>query len=469
MTEIAAPSDSSALVPGVHRLVRTVFAGEGPFSGALVAYEDSVAVCIDAQELSEWGGWAYSDTEHVCGILDVRRRKEGHDALLPWCTQRVETFLGRRRAANAMLAPGELATLAASFLRGLRELGDAASDGIGDWWLTGDGRPLFVHGDGGAARSRTAGLIERLTAHTSDRASLRLLDEMQSALRERRHHLDDDVRWEEELFAIAAPRALRTEVFAPEKAADAQSGRSLRPAAEMRGPLRRSLRESRTSQRARRELFTTLRGFAGSLRDGAVVLVHRRAERKPRDTAATPRTEVAPTRKRALIVAGALAGLVLVVGLMWPEGQHPEAAQAAQAARSSPKNAPDAETPAPAAEKQVGTETEAPQEEPSPAAEEQALDAVPALLHSIAACAEESLESCPDALSAGVAVPGTGAVSQGPDGSTAELVDDYGDVAVVRLTPIDATAESSGQILVLERDTQKWLVRDIYDVAHQPD
>ncbi|MGP6176980.1 hypothetical protein ACTU6U_06725 [Microbacterium sp. A196] len=466
MTEIAAPSDSSALVPGVHRRVRTVDGGEGPFSGALVVYEDSVAVCIDTQELSEWGGWAYSDTEHVCGILDVRRRRDGHDALLPWCTQRVETFLGRRRAANALLAPGELATLTASFLRGLRELGDAASDGIGDWWLTGDGRPLFVHGDGGAARSRTGGLVERLTAHTNDRATLRILDEMQSALRERRHHHDDDVRWEGELFAIAAPRALRTDIFAPEKASDVQSRRALRPGTEMRRPLRRSLRESRTSQRAWRKLLTTLRGLAGSSHDGAMSLLHRRTEGKPRGAAATPRTGPPPTRKRALIVAGALAGLVLVVGLMWPEGQDPEAAQASQ---STPKSTPDAEVPPPAAEEQGGAETEEPQEEPSPAVEEQALDAVPAMLQSIAACAEARLESCPQALSAGVAVPAAGPVSHGPDGSTAELVDDYGDVAVVRLTPIDANAESSGQILVLERDRQKWLVRDIYDVAHQPD
>src|SRR5690606_35603853 len=111
-------------------------------------------------------------------------------------------------------------TLVASLLRGVREIGDGAADAVGEWWLTGDGRPLFVHGAGGSARARTAGLVERVLDHTSDRATVRVLEEIVSALRERRHHADDDARWESQLFATAAPRALRLDVFAPERAED---------------------------------------------------------------------------------------------------------------------------------------------------------------------------------------------------------------------------------------------------------
>ncbi|QNA91225.1 hypothetical protein [Microbacterium sp. Se63.02b] len=55
-----------------------------------------------------------------------------------------------------------------------------------------------------------------------------------------------------------------------------------------------------------------------------------------------------------------------------------------------------------------------------------------------------------------------------------ELVDEYGDVAVVRLL-VDPTAEGKADadtaeqlMVVLIRAHEKWLVRDVYDVADQP-
>nr|WP_017202219.1 hypothetical protein [Microbacterium barkeri] len=56
--------------------------------------------------------------------------------------------------------------------------------------------------------------------------------------------------------------------------------------------------------------------------------------------------------------------------------------------------------------------------------------------------------------------------------STAELVDEYGDVAVVRLRVEslgnDEAVSSAEKMVVLIRAEQKWLVRDAYDVADQP-
>ncbi|QEA30630.1 hypothetical protein FGL91_14655 [Microbacterium sp. CBA3102] len=64
------------------------------------------------------------------------------------------------------------------------------------------------------------------------------------------------------------------------------------------------------------------------------------------------------------------------------------------------------------------------------------------------------------------------ALDAATDGTpTFELVDEYGDIAVVRVA-VDAEADAantSGRlIMVLLRTQEKWLVRDVYDVADQP-
>ncbi len=57
---------------------------------------------------------------------------------------------------------------------------------------------------------------------------------------------------------------------------------------------------------------------------------------------------------------------------------------------------------------------------------------------------------------------------------TTQLVDEYGDIAVIRATGSgdNSSAGSPGHqgewILVLARTDEKWLVRDVYDVADQP-
>ncbi|WP_404435123.1 hypothetical protein LG322_08150 [Microbacterium aerolatum] len=469
MTETDAAADRSALVPGAHRLIRAVDRTEGPFPGALVAYEDGVAVCVDAVELAEWAGWAFSGAEHVCGVIDVRRRRDGHDALLPWCTQPVEGFLGRRRAAEAPLAAGELGTLVVSLLRGVRELGADAADAEGDWWLTGDGRPLFVHGSGGSARARTSALVERIAEHTDDRATIRVLDEMAAALRDRRHHDDADARWEGQLFAVAAPRALRLDVFAPERAADLAPRRVPRP----EGEGGRRARRTRATTRAAAARPSTLDAARTALQTMSEAMIaglsrltrkrHRDSEKvgeRRRENSAPPRS-----RRRPLILAGSLAAVVLVVGLMWPEGGDADPAQAAQKG-SRPVMVDEPVESAPA--------TEEPSAGPdpvvsAPAEGEDPLLSVPGLLDTVAGCVEAAAEACPEALAEGVATPAGGLVAQGAAASTATLVDDYGDVAVVRLAPTEASGESAQQMLVLERREQKWLVRDIYDVAHQPE
>jgi len=479
MTETDTATDRSSLVPGVHRLIRIVDGSEGPFAGALVGYEDSVAVCVDAGELANWGGWAFSDAEHVCGVIDLRRRADGQDALLPWCTQHVETFLGRRLAAEEPLAAGEITTLVISLLRGVQELGSDDAATAGEWWLTGEGRPLFVHGAGGGARPRTGALIERVRPHTSDRATLRALDEMVTALRDHRHHRDDDARWEEQLLMTAAPRALRLDVFAPERAAD------LAPHRLARGVLpagAQQTRRMRRSQNPPSAIAGMLEAVRSTVRERAESMLARRRPTRPSRPkssshgadAGESTTRRPRVRKRAWMLAGSLAGMVLIAGLMWPDGSDPEPANAVQIAESTN---PDDTATAPAGEEPADTgsidSTETPEsgsEAPTDAAsaDDDPLPVVPALLEAIANCIENTSGSCPEALAGGLGLPADGLVVQGPSGSSAELVDDYGDVAVVKLTPVEATADMAAQMLVMERGEQNWLVRDVYDVAHQP-
>jgi len=48
------------------------------------------------------------------------------------------------------------------------------------------------------------------------------------------------------------------------------------------------------------------------------------------------------------------------------------------------------------------------------------------------------------------------------------VVEDYGDVVVLRLSSSGGAGPTSDRILVLARVNDEWLVRDVYDVADQP-
>lgn len=475
MTESDAAADRSSLVPGTHRLIRVVDGREGPFAGTLVAGDEGVAVCVDAESLAGWDGWRFSDAEHICGVMDVRRRVNGHDALLPWCTQRIETFVGRRQAAEAPLTAGELGTLVVSMFRGMRELGNDAESVVGAWWLTGDGRPLFVHGDGGAARAGTAALIERIAQQSADRSTVRILEEISAALRQPRHHLEDDHRWEEQLFAVAAPRALRLDIFAPERVADIAPRRLPRIVEPVetratRRAGRAARRESRTAQHPAGMAVTVV--GAAIERGRELVMRFRReavssgAGAAARDGAGSQSGARKHSRRRPLLLAGSLAAVVLVTGLLWPSGDSTDDAEALVSTSPSSNAVPDTEDAlAPPADSPPAAE-----QPPPSAAAESSLAAVPALLDAIRLCVEAAAEECPDAISEGATLPQDGAVSQGAEANTAALVDDYGDVAVIRLTPVEMDAAAPAeQMLVLERREDKWLVRDVYDVAHQPE
>ena len=103
------------------------------------------------------------------------------------------------------------------------------------------------------------------------------------------------------------------------------------------------------------------------------------------------------------------------------------------------------------------------------------------MLEEIGRCADIGDQVCSAAVAGGSAAVIEPLAETGADSSEMELIDEYGDAAVVRLTPEHAREgagekaargeKSSGveRIRVLVRNTPKGLVRDVYDVADQPE
>ncbi|MFS0893847.1 hypothetical protein [Microbacterium sp. 179-I 3D3 NHS] len=485
MTDVETMDRSEVLLPGAHRVVRVLDPTEGPFAGALVTQGEAVAVRVDASALAGWAGWRFAGAEHVAGPVDVIRRVDGHDALLPWCTEQVLGYLARRSAAGAPLPAGECSTLVVSLLRGLDELG-ADADGVrtGVWWLTDGGRPTLVIGDGHDARDDAAQIIERLIGGCRDKGSLRVLSTVRQGLlaalphpRVPRPLLN---QWEGELLAIAAPRPLTRDTFAPERACDIARVRDpkerlVRPTRADRPTTRRALSRRKSRVRPRlSSIGSPIMAAVDALRVWKESRV--RGTRSNRSPVRAAHDRSAPGRRRpALIVAGGAAVVVLVGGLVWPTGESGESAARAGGAADleSPASSsdPGAAPPSPESSSAVTRATE----DPSAGSPEAA---VTALLARIAECRDAGDQICADAVAPG-ATGVVASVSLPADRfPTTELVDEYGDVAVIRLgssgdiggpAPGDDRAPAmTEQMLVLARLNEKWLVRDVYGVADQP-
>lgn len=475
----------TALLPGAHRVVRTLDAKEGPFAGTLVTQGDGVAVRVDAVALGGWVGWRFSGAEHVAAPIDVCRRRGGHDALLPWCTDRVLGFLVRRTAEGGALAPGECSTLVISLLRGLDELGEGV-DGVrsGVWWLTDGGRPMFVFGDGPDAREGAVEVIQRLREQCTDKVLRRALGAVEEglgkALAQPRlpRRLTD--AWEQELLSVAAPQPLERSSHAPERARDVARAVAARDLVAPSSGQR--LRADRAGTRNPRRA-TDGGGFIhGAVEDFlGVIRILVRGIRKmipERRTAGVPEAAGADARgrlrRRSFMIAGAAAAIVLVGGLLWPSGDAPS--QASDATGGKPSAVPSHER---KAEEETHPTTDAGGDkkvEPDSAAGDP-VAAVSGLLKTIAECRAAGDAECAGGVAAGSVGVMDALATVEPGSSTAEVVDVYGDVAVMRLSGGAREGDVEGgrvgaspqAMLVLVRADEKWLVRDVYDVADQPE
>lgn len=447
-----------ALVPGAHRVIRRLDAEESAFAGDLVSDGDRQRVRAPASAVDPVL-WEFAGAEHVAGVRDVVRARDGHDALLPWCADAVDVLLARRASAEDPLTAGEVVTLVGSMLRGIVEI--AERDLRGRWWLDDAARPVFVPGEGAACAPAAAGIIDRLRQDRADRALDRVLEQIAAQAGDHRlvaRHLDE---WERTLTELAAPRPLNRDVHAPERVRAIPLHRE-----RMREP------QDAGERPALRERVAGLR-----MRVAASVLALRerwrdRTPRRPGHVREDGESGARPPRGRMLLVGAAAAGAVLVGGLLWPGGDDSSATERVPAGIET--NAPE-ETPAAAGATAAPATGEAVSEQPEPDAGGETHADEPAagtpehsatlLLKRIDACRAEEDAECADAV-----VAGSGAAARerlGPDSArrAVTLIEDYGDIAVIRLAPDDGHSE---QMLVIVRQNDGWLVRDVYDVADQP-
>ncbi|MHC9044160.1 hypothetical protein ACYX8G_06245 [Microbacterium saperdae] len=511
MPAAATDALTPALLPGAHRVIRAIDSHEGPFVGVLVTRGDAVAVRVDAATLAGWEGWRFGGSEHVAGPLDLVRRAQGHDVLLPWCTEKVSAFVGRRTAADVGLSSGECSTLLVSLFRALEELGEdgAMENATGAWWLTDEGRPVFVLGEGVEARAGVTLLVAQLGENCADKTLGRLLGVVQEGLRTNLEQQQRRVprllleKWEGEVLEVAAPRVLRRAMFAPERA-DTVARAALRgessplPSHRVAGSTRggrvpRGVTRDRARARTSAGRFASVPGDVMRWVRGCARALRPPTRRERTGAPTVQRGTVPRPRRRSLLVAAGAAIAVLLGGLLWPSGATSEVAEDPQpsgAVQSADPDTGSAADPSPAAERPGASADhvrQSPDSSPSPVASrptpesEEPAEAASWLLAEISRCADAGDAICAVAVAGGSAAVIELLADGGAESSDVELVDEYGDAAVVRLTPKDArkdvgapdatrdAASGADQILVLVRINEKWLVRDVYDVADQPE
>jgi hypothetical protein len=359
--------------------------------------------------------------------LDVLRRADGHDVVLPAVCDRLDRLLARRRAAGAVVADGEAVTIAVSILRGLVAVQseDVASD-TASWWVTSEGKPVLACGAGEESPARASSqILSALCDDAVDPGLRDVLTRMRDELGTIRTLVRDADTWEDALFRAADPEPLLIEVLGPasRRVADRSDGDAGMPDAP--GP-----------RRAWWSLLATAMdsGWAGVASD----LAHRarRAAKKP-----------SGNRIRPVLWAVAAAATVLVIGLSWPDStEHPAAAEVPTVA---PSTAPAPETAPPAA-------TSA----PDVAGPDDPAEALTALLAARDACTDVA---CRAALNEDAAehVPG-GAIDD--TARSIRLLDDFGGLAVFR---IEASGHPS-QLVTIVTTPDGWRVRDVFDAADPP-
>jgi hypothetical protein len=419
--------------------VRTVRAPEdGPWPGVLVrAVTSETRVLVDAAVLGvDWNGWDAAPGGHVLSPLDLVRRVDGHDVVLPVCAEPLDTFL-RRRASRAPLSTGEAMTLAVSVLRGRMELAQTPAI-TGEWWLDAAGRPLLATDV--SARSAFGAAAEALASVALDGHAGRVWDAALRAISAERLSIRELLDAEDALFALAEPEPLATTTPSPRNAADAAlASRDVSPAVAADPP---------------RTAWQSLIGHVDADLADTVSRVTTSVWRRAR---ATNR----PRRRAPWLVGGAVAAAVLAGGALWPA-----AGDDLTVTPSSPPTPPTA--PVPPSATNSGTPSASAEHDPHPEPTGPAdLAAVGAeLLDARAACGEDDV--CLSEVVADPSTPlGGGAIDLPPAERTVTLLDDFGDVAVLRVDAIDASLPA--QLTVLMRSDEKWLLRDVHDVAQQPE
>ena len=424
------------LPPGP-RSIRQLRRPDAAWDG-LLADDEHGARCmlVDVGELVDDVVWQATTGGHLAAVTDLVRTADGHLAVLPVCTQRLEEFVARRREGGMPLSVGEAVTLTVSVLRAAAELVTILpASTCGSWWLSEDGRPLLVGGGGDPALEAAAALVGLVCRDLGGEA-VRALTHVGELLDEPRRLERETADAEAELFAVAEAEPLATAVLAPVRARRVAVTRASTPVEPGR--------EGHWWNALAAHVDGTLPDLVSR---AATALWRRVREDRPRG------------RVRPLVIAASVAAVVLGAGLMWPQGaDEPATAETRHPPRATAEGRhpfPTAGSKSPPFSSHVPT--------PSRHAASTAVS-----LEEVAANLLDRRDACDDAGCRGATQEDPDAVFTGgsPAGRSrsVHLLDDYGGAAVLRVD-----SEGAGpQLVVIVAHDGRWLLRDIRDVAEQP-
>ncbi|MDQ1207060.1 hypothetical protein [Microbacterium sp. SORGH_AS_0862] len=403
-------------------VLRSVAADAAPFRGDVVVHEGEPALAVPVAAVEGTGIWAASG-EHVMAPLEVVTTAEGPLVLLPAVRCTLESLLRRR----VTVEPGEAVTIAVSLLRGVAAETSAHPRGscIGTWWLDTAGTPLFVHAhDGSTAAAGAAELIAALDPGDHELA-VRAIGAAAGAARDTARIVRGLPALEDDLFAAARPQAVRID--------GASIGASITRA--------QARAEANRPTSALRRLTVAM---DGSLSDLVAERMDALRQRWRRPTPAKkPRS-----RRPVLLVGIGVLGLVLALGLLWPEpgDASPETAPSGV---SLPTDDGGVVVPP------VDTHAVAP-------VTDDPVAAATALLAAWNACGDDACrqklqEARIDADPAGAA---------GVANVSLTVIDDLGDLTLLRAD--DPSGRAVSQIVAIVRQNDEWVLRGIHDVAQHP-
>ncbi len=410
--------------------LRTLEPPGAPYRGVLRA-SDPPTLWVAADEVPD-APWDASLDEHLLAPVDIARTGAGVALVLPVCPVRLVDLVHRRLS----IADEEIVTIAVSLLRGCAAA-SARGGTRGVWWVTADGRPVLAVDDAEDAFGVAARVLGDLVGDRRDllAEAVRSASEALGDERDLRRRQDG---LEEALFAAAAPGPL---------VIDAAPVRARELSVLSRGP---------TAVDVGAHLDPGVAGRVRAAVDQAVAAVAagwRPRRVRPREPApAAPRT-----RRRAPVLLGALVAVVVVlVGALWPAPPYGDGGPRSSAAAPSATVSSAATGPSP------------PASEGLDAAAEYGPGAIEAGGEALAAYAQCPEDACRTALREGAGPPlPAGPATQALPGRSIEVIDDYGGVAVLRVSAPGVTAQFA-VVVQAPGGTPTWLIRDVYDAADQP-
>lgn len=432
-------------MPSISRVpaLRRLSAADAPLPGDLLPSAEPV-VWTDVALWADNPAWRADPDGHLLAPVDAGTGPDGRGLLVPHCPQRLRAWLDGRASIDAAAA----VTVAVSVLRGCAE-----ADGLrathGTWWVTSSGKPVLALNAAATWRDESDAVLARL-ADDAPPALAAALDSARTVLADPRLLRREGSVAEGALFAVAAPGPLEM----------APSPQRARPAAVVSRPAVSPADDTPQRARSRREAARAEAPGAALLRDA--VRRHLDAEwadrvadawsRLSRRTA-IPSVRRTGSRRRVIALAAIVGIAVLTLGL-WLPGEPRSAADP----RARPTPAAMSAMPSPA-------EPAGPRASAAPEEVQDVREIGEELVSRLAGCAASG---CPAgvAVAAGQQFP-IGAATTPSIDRRVSLLDEYGGAAALRVTS-GGGDEHPDQIVVIIRDRDEWLVREVYDVADQP-